>query len=145
MIVSRVGGRPAACFFDGGFSPIAVDVHFEDRCVVDEAIYGGESHGLVWKNSAPFAERLIYRDQQGAALVARADQFEQQRAVGSGVVIQGPREIVRGGVRAPTSAGFQLAARKIRNELANDGNSGGSRPYSTRSYVRLERGEGALR
>ena len=44
---------------------------------MNEAIYGGERHGLVWKNSPPFAEGLICRDQHGAPLVARADQLEQ--------------------------------------------------------------------
>ena len=67
----------AALLFDSDFSAIAIDVHFEDRRVVNKAIYGGERHDLVWKNSPPFAEGLICRDQHGAPLVARADQLEQ--------------------------------------------------------------------
>jgi hypothetical protein len=34
--------------------------------MVNEAIYGGERHRLIWKNSAPFAEGLICRDEQRA-------------------------------------------------------------------------------
>jgi hypothetical protein len=42
---ARRGTPDTALFFDGGFSSIAVDVHFEDRRLVNEAIYGGERHG----------------------------------------------------------------------------------------------------
>jgi hypothetical protein len=34
--------------------------------LVNEAIYGGERHRLIWKNSAPFVEGLICRDEQRA-------------------------------------------------------------------------------
>jgi hypothetical protein len=45
--------------------------------VVDKAVDGGEGHGGVGEDLAPFAERLVGGDHQRSALVARADQFEQ--------------------------------------------------------------------
>ena len=45
--------------------------------MVNEAIYGGERHRLIWKNSALLAEGLICRDEQRSALVSGADQFEK--------------------------------------------------------------------
>lgn len=39
----------AAGFFDGFLAAVAVDVHFEDGGVMDEAVDGGERHGLAWK------------------------------------------------------------------------------------------------
>src|SRR5271165_5996499 len=45
--------------------------------MMNEAIYGGERHRLIWKNPAPFAEWLICGDQQGTSLIASADQFEK--------------------------------------------------------------------
>jgi hypothetical protein len=46
-------------------------------CIAREAIDGCERHGLVREHLAPFAERLVGGNQQGVALVAAADQFEQ--------------------------------------------------------------------
>jgi hypothetical protein len=43
----RRSGWPAGALlfsFKGGAAPVAVDVHFEDRGVVDETIDGGERH-----------------------------------------------------------------------------------------------------
>ena len=37
----------SAGFVDGFLATIAVDVHFEDRGVVHDAIDGGERHGLI--------------------------------------------------------------------------------------------------
>src|SRR5271169_1733496 len=54
------------------FSSIAVDIHFEDRSVMDEAVDRGERHGGVGEDLAPFAERLVGGDPQRPALVARA-------------------------------------------------------------------------
>jgi hypothetical protein len=44
---------------------------------MDEAVDGGERHGRVGEDLAPLAERLVGGDQQRSAVVARADQFEQ--------------------------------------------------------------------
>ena len=67
----------ASGFFDSCFSSIAVDVHFEDRGVMDEAVYGRECHSFAGKDLSPFAKRLIGGDQHRPALVAGADQLEQ--------------------------------------------------------------------
>ena len=72
----------AALAFERGFPAIALDVHLEDGGVVDEAVDGGERHGLVGENLAPFAEGLVGGDEQGAALVAGADQLEQHAGLG---------------------------------------------------------------
>ena len=44
---------------------------------MDKAVDGHEGHGGVGEDLAPFAERLVGGDQQRPALVACADQFEQ--------------------------------------------------------------------
>ena len=60
-----MGGRAAWTMLavECGAASIALDVHLEDGGVMDEAIDGGERHGLVWEDLAPFAERLIGSDQ----------------------------------------------------------------------------------
>src|SRR5208283_5421393 len=63
--------------FERGAAAEAVDVDFEDRGVVDEAIDRGEGHGGIWKDLSPCPERLICRDQGRSAFVASADQLEQ--------------------------------------------------------------------
>ena len=68
--------------FEGGASPVAVDVDFEDRGVMDEVIDGGQRHGGIGEDLAPFAERLVGGDEGGAALVAGADEFEQDGRFG---------------------------------------------------------------
>jgi hypothetical protein len=40
-------------FFDHGFSTITIDVHLEDRRVVDEPVDGGERRGLIGKDFSP--------------------------------------------------------------------------------------------
>jgi len=67
----------ATGFFDGELSPVAVDVHFEDRRMMNQTINRGQGYGLIWKNPSPFAEGLIGGDQHRSPLVSRADQFEQ--------------------------------------------------------------------
>ena len=49
--------------------------------MVHEPVDGGERHGLG-EDLAPFAERLVGRDQQRAAFVARRDQLEQHAGFG---------------------------------------------------------------
>ena len=63
--------------FEGSASPVAVDVDFENRSVMHEAIDGGESHGGIREDLPPCTERLIGGDGSRAALVAGADEFEQ--------------------------------------------------------------------
>src|SRR5665213_3232482 len=81
----RVGRRSAGALLfalEGGAPAVAIDVHLEDGGAVDEAIDGGEGHGGVWEALAPFAERLVGGDQGGAALVAAADQLEENGGLG---------------------------------------------------------------
>jgi hypothetical protein len=56
---------------EGGAAPIALDIHFEDGGVMDEAVDGCQRHSLVWKYLAPFAERLVGGDQILILIVAR--------------------------------------------------------------------------
>src|ERR1039457_2498735 len=58
-------------------APIAVDVYFEDRGVMNKAIDGGERHGGIRKNLAPGAEWLVGRYEHGPMLITGTDQFEE--------------------------------------------------------------------
>src|SRR4029077_19656447 len=68
--------------FEGGSAAIALDVHLEDRGVMNEAIDDGEGHCLVWEDLPPLAEGLVGGDQQGSPLVSGADEFEQDAGFG---------------------------------------------------------------
>ena len=72
FFVCGVGRRPsgAALAVEGGLSPVALDVHLEDCRVMDEAVDGGERHGLIGEDLAPFAERLVGGDQHGSSFVS---------------------------------------------------------------------------
>jgi hypothetical protein len=63
--------------FKSGPSTVAFDVHFEDRCVVNEAIYRGQGHCRIRENLIPIAERLVGGDQHRPPFVAGADELEQ--------------------------------------------------------------------
>ena len=93
IVVARQSGRSFDCrargrasrapgFCHGLLSAIAIDVQFEDRCVVHEAIDGGEGHGLIGEDFPPIAEGLIGGDKKGSAFIASADQFEQHAGFG---------------------------------------------------------------
>ena len=62
--------------FKGHPPPVTVDVDFENRCVVDEPIHGGQRHRGIRENLAPCTERLIGGDEGGAAFVTGTDKFE---------------------------------------------------------------------
>ena len=53
---TRVHGRPAGTAFavERGATSIALDIHFENGGMVDQAIDRGERHGPVWKDLSPF-------------------------------------------------------------------------------------------
>src|SRR5450631_1288977 len=80
----RVGSWPTttALSIEGLATAIALDIHLQDRGVMDEAIDGCERHGLVWEDLAPFAEWLIGCDHHGPPLVTRGDQLEQDARLG---------------------------------------------------------------
>ena len=59
---------------------------------MNEAVDGGEGHGGVWEDLAPFAERLVGGDEGGAAFVAGADQLEEDG--GLGLVLRDVGEVV---------------------------------------------------
>jgi len=74
-------GRPLSPF-DSGAAPVALDIELEDGRVMDEAIDGGEGHDGVGEDPVPFAEGLAGGDQDGAVLIARADQLEEHAGLG---------------------------------------------------------------
>ena len=63
-------------------SPIAFDVHFENACVMNKPIDGGQSHGGIREDRVPFREWLVGGDQDGSALVSRAYELEQDAGLG---------------------------------------------------------------
>lgn len=72
----------SAFSLERGAPAIALDVHFDDGGVVNEAIDGGEGHSGVREDPVPFAEGLIGGDQHRAPLVTCADQLEQHAGLG---------------------------------------------------------------
>ena len=60
-----MGGRPATdtLAFERSAAAVALDVHFEDGGVVDEAINDSDRHCLVREDFAPFAEGLVGGDE----------------------------------------------------------------------------------
>ena len=53
--------------------------------------------------------------------------------------LQGPRQELRRGVRAPAPARLPLAARELRHQLAHDRDAGGHRPHPAARHGRLDR------
>src|SRR5215211_5240471 len=78
--------------FERGAAAIALNVHLEDRGVMNKAIDDGEGHRLVWEDLAPLSERLVGGDQQGPPLVSGADQLEQD--AGFGLILGDIGEVV---------------------------------------------------
>jgi hypothetical protein len=76
----------------GGAVSVAVDVHLEDGCVVDEAIDGGDGDGLVWKDAFPGAEGLVRGDGEAAGFVSAGDEFEEYGALG--LILLGVGDVV---------------------------------------------------
>jgi hypothetical protein len=79
FLVCRACGRSAwaARSFQCAPPSIALDVHLENRGVVNKAIDCRKRHGLIGENFPPFTEGLICSDEQRPSFVARADKFEQ--------------------------------------------------------------------
>ena len=90
----RAGGASAeaAFAFEGGAASVALDVHLENRGVVDQAIDDGQRHRLVGEDLAPLPERLVGGDQQGPPLVPGTDEFEQD--TGFGLILGDIGEVV---------------------------------------------------
>src|SRR5882757_4552041 len=64
------------------FRPIAVAVHFEDVDVVGQSVEQRTGQPLGPEHAGPLVERQIAGDDGGAALVALAEDLEQQLAAG---------------------------------------------------------------
>ena len=91
--VAYDGGRPGPRFRSMAVAPaVALDIHLEDGGVMDEAVDGGERHGGIGEDLAPFAEGLVGGDEHRAPLVAGADELEQH--AGLGLVLGDVGEIV---------------------------------------------------
>src|SRR5260221_5549327 len=84
LLLCGVSRRPsgAALAVEGGLSTVAVDVHLEDCCVMDEAVDGGEGHGLIGEDLAPLSERLVCGDQHGSPFVSGGNQLEENAGLG---------------------------------------------------------------
>jgi hypothetical protein len=63
--------------FERGAAAVAIDVDFENRGVVNQAIDGGQRHGGIRENLAPCTKWLIGGDQRRSPLVTGTDQLEQ--------------------------------------------------------------------
>ena len=77
----RLRGPSRALLFslDGAPPTVAVDVHFKDRGMVDEAVDSGERHCGVGEDPAPFSKGLVGGDQDRAPFVSGADQLGEDR------------------------------------------------------------------
>ena len=64
------------------FEPIAVAVHFEDVDVVGQSVEQRTGQPLGPEHAGPLVERQIAGDDGGAALVALAEDLEQQLGAG---------------------------------------------------------------
>jgi len=82
--------------------------------VVDEAVDGCDSDGLIWEDLVLGAERLVGRDGKAPGLVAPRDQFEEHGAfglilLGIGDVIEDDHvelvELCEGGFEGEVAAG----------------------------------------
>src|SRR6516164_7187431 len=78
------GGRPATASlaFKRGAATVAFDVHLEDGGMMNQAVDDCDRHCLVWEDLAPFAERLIGRDEERSPLVPGADEFKEHAGFG---------------------------------------------------------------
>src|SRR5712664_4818909 len=94
VVIVALGRRSAeaAFAFEGGAAAVALDVHLEDRGVVDQAIDYSQRHRLVGEDLSPFAERLVGGDQQGSPLVSGTDELEQD--AGFGLILGDIGEVV---------------------------------------------------
>src|SRR5271168_932942 len=64
------------------FEPEAVAIHLEDVNVVGETIEQRASEAFRGEHTGPLVERQVAGDDNGAALVALAEDFEQQLGAG---------------------------------------------------------------
>lgn len=60
-----------------GFTAVAIGVQFKDGAVVNEAVDGGDGHGLVVEDAFPLGEGVVAGDDEAAPLIAMGDEFEK--------------------------------------------------------------------
>jgi hypothetical protein len=60
--------------------------------MMDQAVDGGDGHGLVGKDLIPAAERLVGGDGNAAVFIASGDQFEED--AGFGLILVGIGDVV---------------------------------------------------
>src|SRR3546814_6575095 len=74
---------PSAMLFslDSGATPVAVDVHFEDGCVVNETVDGCERHSGIREDPVPFTKRLVGGNHDRSSLISGADELEEDRCL----------------------------------------------------------------
>src|SRR3546814_3988218 len=66
---------------DSGATPVAVDVHFEDGCVVNETVDGCERHSGIREDPVPFTKRLVGGNHDRSSLISGADELEEDRCL----------------------------------------------------------------
>src|SRR5205814_5537495 len=125
---------------EGLAAAITLDIHLQNRCVMDQAIDGGKRHSLVGKDLAPFAKWLIGRYQHGFPLVTCGDQLEQH--AGFGLILGDVGDVVED----EQIVAVELGDRAFECELATSdlellhqiGGAGNStrHPFSTRASPR---------
>ncbi len=71
----------------GVLHAVGLAVGDDDRGVVQESVQDAYRCGLLGQESAPFLERPVLSDGQGAAFVGTGDEPEQQ--LGGGVIERG--------------------------------------------------------
>ena len=78
-VALAVAGAPrfAWCTGGGQFSPVAFDVHFEDRRVVDKPVHSGQRHCGIREDARPFAKWMISRNYQATPFVTGSDQLNK--------------------------------------------------------------------
>ena len=78
-LVRRYDGVPPAVL-----QPVALAIHLQDVDVVGEAVQQRAGQPLRTEDFGPFVERQVGGDQDGASLVALAEDLEQQFRPGRG-------------------------------------------------------------
>lgn len=76
----------------GVLHPVGLAVGDDDGGVMQEPVEDADRGGLLGQESAPFLERPVRSDGQGAAFVGASDEPEQQ--LGAGVVQWGEAQFV---------------------------------------------------
>jgi len=61
---------------------VALNVHLENRCVMDETIDGGEGHRRIDEDFAPLREWRVGGNRDASVFVAFGNEFEAHRGLG---------------------------------------------------------------